>query len=202
MKCDKCKENEANIILNDTDNLCLDCYNEIASSWIGIEGFGDYSKDIYVYDNDGSLRQFSIYYMIFGDKISWFAKEVDGAYEFSVMEDACCDQTKAINKLHLKTIMGVTNKTLRENNDRYYIDNALHRGNKQYFLNDFGVIHISDDKDGKACFIIDGIEISFEELATMLSQFTGFNLEFRIKDVTEDIDVFEDKCNSIADEEN
>ena len=202
MKCDKCKEKEANIILNDIDNLCLDCYNKIASSWIGIEGFGDYSRDIYIYDNDGSLRQFSIYYMIFGDKISWFAKEVDGAYEFSVMEDACCDQTKAINKLHLKTIMGVTNKTLRENNDRYYIDNALHRGNKQYSLNDFGVIHISDDKDGKACFIIDGIEIGHEELATMLSQFAGFNLEFRIKDVTEDIDVFEDKCKSITDEEN
>lgn len=138
MKCDKCKKNEANIILNNTDKLCFDCYNKIASGWIGIEDFEDYSRDIYIYDNDGSLRQFSVYYMIFGDKISWFAKEVNGAYEFSVMEDACFDQTKAINKLHLKIIMGVTNKTLSECNDRRYINNALHRGNKQYSLNDRG----------------------------------------------------------------
>lgn len=201
MKCDKCKENDANIVLNNTDNLCIDCYNKIASGWIGIEDIKDYSKDIYVYDNDGLLRQFSIYYMVFGDKISWFAKEVKGLYEFSVMEDACCDQVKAISKLHLKTIMGVTNKTLRESNDRYYIENALHRGKKQYSLNDFGVINISDDENGNTCFVIDGIEISHEELASMLSQFAGFNMEYKIKDVTEDIDVFKDKNNSITDEE-
>ncbi len=36
MKCDKCKKNEANIILNNTVKLCIDCYNKIASGWIGI----------------------------------------------------------------------------------------------------------------------------------------------------------------------
>lgn len=40
------------------------------------------------------MRQFSIYYIIFGDKVSWVAKEVNGTYEFSVIEDACCEQTK------------------------------------------------------------------------------------------------------------
>ena len=117
------------------------------------------------------------------------------------MEDAYSDQTKAINKLCFKTIKGVTNKTLRESNGDYYIDNALHRGNKQYSLNDYGVIQISDDENGRACFIIDGMEISHEELATLLTQFTGFNLEYKIKDITEDIDVFKDKYKYLTDEE-
>lgn len=107
MKCDKCNKNEANIILNSTDNLCIDCYNRIASRWIGIEDIKEYNKDIYIYDSDGVLRQFSIYYMILGEKISWVMKEVDGEYEFSVLEDAHCDQARAINKLHLKAINGV-----------------------------------------------------------------------------------------------
>jgi hypothetical protein len=201
MKCDKCKKNEAKIKLDNTENLCLDCYNKVVSELIGIKDIEDYSKDIYIYDNNGKLRQFSIYHMFFGDKISWLAKEVNGSYEFSIIEDAYSDQTKAINKLCFKTIKGVTNKTLRESNEDYYIDNALHRGNKQYSLNDYGVIQISDDEDGRACFIIDGMEISHEELATLLTQFTGFNLEYKIKDITEDIDVFKDKYKYLTDEE-
>lgn len=201
MKCDKCKKNEAKIKLDNTENLCLDCYNKVVSELIGIKDIEDYSKDIYIYDNNGKLRQFSIYHMFFGDKVSWFAKEVNGSYEFSIMEDAYSDQTKAINKLCLKTIKGVTNKTLRESNEGYYIDNALHRGNKQYSLNDYGVIQISDDDNGRACFIIDGVEVSQEEFASLLTQFAGFNLEYKIKDITEDIDVFEDKYNYLTDEE-
>ncbi|MDD3227530.1 MAG: hypothetical protein PHG56_08315 [Tissierellia bacterium] len=201
MKCDKCKKNEAKIKLDNTENLCLDCYNKVVSELIGIKDIEDYSKDIYIYDNNGKLRQFSIYHMFFGDKVSWFAKEVNGSYEFSIMEDAYSDQTKAINKLCLKTIKGVTNKTLRESNEGYYIDNALHRGNKQYSLNDYGVIQISDDENGRACFIIDGVEVSQEEFASLLTQFAGFNLEYKIKDITEDIDVFEDKYNYLTDEE-
>ena len=201
MKCDKCKKNEAKIKLDNTENLCLDCYNKVVSEWIGIKDIENYSKEIYIYDNNGKLRQFSIYHMFFGDKISWLAKEVNGSYEFSIMEDAYSDQTKAINKLCFKTIKGVTNKTLRESNGDYYIDNALHRGNKQYSLNDYGVIQISDDENGRACFIIDGMEISHEELATLLTQFTGFNLEYKIKDITEDIDVFKDKYKYLTDEE-
>lgn len=201
MKCDKCKKNEAKIKLDNTENLCLDCYNKVVSELIGIKDIENYSKEIYIYDNNGKLRQFSIYHMFFGDKVSWFAKEVNGSYEFSIMEDAYSDQTKAINKLCFKTIKGVTNKTLRESNEDYYIDNALHRGNKQYSLNDYGVIQISDDENGRACFIIDGMEISHEELATLLTQFTGFNLEYKIKDITEDIDVFKDKYKYLTDEE-
>ena len=201
MKCDKCNKNEANIILNNTDNLCIDCYNKIASGWIGIEDIKDYSKDIYIYDNDGVLRQFSIHYMIFGDKISWFMKEINGEYEFSVIEYAQCDQSEAINRLHIKTINGVTNKTLREDKGRHYISNTLHRGNKQYSLNEHGVIRISDDESGRAGFIIDGMKISCEELASLLSQFAGFNLEFKIRDVTEDIEVFKDRYRYITDEE-
>lgn len=201
MKCDKCKKNEANIILDNTDNLCVECYNEVVSGWIGIKDIKDYSKDIYIYDNNGTLRQFSIYHMFFGDKIAWFAKEVNGSYEFSVMEDAYGDQTEAINKLCLKTIKGVTNKTLSESNEGNYIDNALHRGNKQYSLNDYGVIHISDDEEGRACFIIDGMEVSQEELASLLSQFAGFNMEYKIKDVTDDIEVFRDNYNYLTCEE-
>lgn len=108
---------------------------------------------------------------------------------------------KLVVSFNCKSINGVTNKTLSENKARYYINNALHRGNKQYSLNDYGVIRISDDESGRARFIIDGIEISYEELASLLSQFTGFNLEFNIRDATEDIEVFKDRYRYITDEE-
>lgn len=195
MKCDRCKKNEAKIVIGDNEHLCVDCYNEIASKLIGAENFNDYDKNIYIYENDGSVRQFSISHMYFGDKISWTASEVGGAYEFAEADDAFSDHIKALKKLHMKVIKGVMNKTLRESKADYYLDNVMHRGNKQYSLKDSGVLRILSDDNNRTSFIIDGMEVSSDELASLLSQFSGFNLEFRIKDVTDDIEVFEDKYN-------
>ena len=58
MKCDKCKKNEAKIKLDNTENLCLDCYNKVVSELIGIKDIEDYSKDIYIYDNNGNKGQY------------------------------------------------------------------------------------------------------------------------------------------------
>lgn len=189
MKCSKCKKNDATIHIQDLGlDLCLDCNNEIFAEMLAVEKLDDFSREISVFDVDKVLHRFEISNMIMPGFSTWKAREIGGEYEFEVLVRPEDDQHDALRRLHKKILTGLGYKTLSPISKEYCISNSIRIGGKQYSLKNTGTCRIRhNDEDDTACLVIDGKTVSIYEFGLALTGFEGFNLDFQIKDKTDEV---------------
>lgn len=188
MKCDKCN-NEARVFLNNTHNLCMDCYNKLLSEEFGYEYFDDFTRKIVISEPDGTVHTFEIEQMQLGKYTFWRAFETDG-YEFALRVDTASDQKESVKQLHQKILKGISSKSLNIRQSPIdYISNAVYRGNKEYYLNETGVLRVAGDADGEIDVYIDGMKITGEEFLKMLTVYNGFNMEWKFLDISDKVDI-------------
>jgi hypothetical protein len=189
MKCTRCKKNIATIHIEDLgQHLCLECNNDIMAEMLDVEKLEDYSKEISVSDVDKILHRFKISNMIMPGFSIWKAEEFGSGYEFEVLARPEDNQYTAIKHLHKKILTGLGYKTLRRVSDEHYISNAIQTGGGQYTLKSIGTCQIRySDEDDTVCLVIDGKLVSIQEFGLALTGFEGFNLEFQIKDKTDEV---------------
>jgi hypothetical protein len=77
---------------------------------------------------------------------------------------------------------------MRQNTEKY-VSNAVYRGDKEYYLNETGVLRIDEDVDGEMNVFIDGKKITGGEFLKLLTVFNGFNMEWRILDISDEVDM-------------
>ncbi len=188
MKCKKCKLNEATIHVADGGDFCLDCHNDAMAELLGVDITKEFSKIIWVYDADGVIHQFKISNMIMQGFSAWRAEEIENGYRFEVFLKPEEDQAMAIKELHQKILTGLGYKTLSRNEADYFIDNAIRFDNKQYSLKSIGTCRIQySEEENSACLIIDGKDISVHDFRRALTAFEGFNMDFQIRDMSEEV---------------
>lgn len=188
MECKKCKSNEAIIHVTGVGNFCLECHNDDMAELLGVDIINDFSKSIWVYDADRIIHQFKISNMIMPGFSIWRAEGIKNKYQFEVLLKPEENQAKAIKQLHQKILIGLEYKTLSRNEDRYLIENAIRFDNKQYSLNSIGTCQIKySEEENSACLVIDGKDIPIHDFGRALTTFEGFNMDFQIRDLSEEV---------------
>lgn len=188
MKCKKCNSTESTIhVVNDGD-FCLDCHNDYMAELLGINKMDDFPRIISGYDADGIIHRFEISNMIMPGFFVWKAEEIEGGYQFEILVKPEENQTVAIEHLHQKILTGLGYKTLTHLSDRYFIDNAIQIDKEQYSLNSVGTCRIQHaEEKNQACLVIDGKNISLQDFGRALTTFEGFNMDFQIRDLSEEV---------------
>lgn len=188
MKCTRCKKNIATIHIKDIGNFCLDCNNDIMAEMLDVERLEDFSKEISAFDVDRVLHKFKISNMIMPGFSTWKAEEIGGSYEFEVFVRPDDDQYTALEHLHKKILTGLGYKTLRSQPYKHHISNAIQTSDGQYTLKSIGTCRIRhSEEDDTACLVIDGKLVPIYDFGLALTAFEGCNLEFQIKDKTDEV---------------
>ena len=188
MKCNKCKSNEATIHLENVGEFCLNCHNDFIADLIGVNSIKDFTKIISAYDVDGIMHQFEISNMIMPGFSVWKEEDMEGDYQFEVLVKPEENQAVAIEHLHQKILTGLGYKTLLHMSDKYPVDNAIRIDKEQYSLKSFGTCRIQySEEENTVCLVIDGKNISLHDFGRALTEFEGFNMDFQIKDLSEEV---------------
>lgn len=188
MKCTTCQLNEATIYVMNRGDFCLNCHNEMIAALQGIEKSGEFAEIVSMEDVDGVCHQFEISNMILPDMTVWRAAEIDGDYQFEIIAKPEDKETVAFENLQAKIEKGLSCKTLERLSDRHLIDNVIRMKKGQYGLKSVGTGRISyDAEEDTACLVIDGEEVSLYDFRRALTTFEGFNLDFQIRDISDDV---------------
>ncbi|MDQ7095451.1 hypothetical protein REC12_17820 [Desulfosporosinus sp. PR] len=186
-KCHKCKSNEASIHDAEIGDFCLDCHNEYMAELLGVSITNNFSKIVSFNDAERIVHQFEISNMIMPGFSVWKAEEIDGGYQFEILLKPEENQVWAIEQLHQKILTGLGYKTLSRRLDSNFIDNAIHLKNEQYSLKSVGTCRIQYSKRENICLIVDGKRISLDDFGRALTAFEGFNLDFQIRDLSDEV---------------
>ena len=172
--CEICKKNPAKISIGN-HSYCFDCHNKMALRDMGIDDSFTYAKNMSVIEPNGKMHSFEIEHIVLGSIVSWEANEIDGEYRFRLISDVDEDGTAIAQKLFRKVVDGVCSKTLEEHKSE---------GGASFSLKSKGNIQIieDDDNDWTPAFEIDGKKFTPEEFAELLSGYTGFNMQYQIRD--------------------
>ncbi|WP_427854437.1 DUF7713 domain-containing protein [Desulfosporosinus metallidurans] len=139
-------------------------------------------------DVDGMIHRFEISNMIMPGFSVWKAEELEGDYQFEILVKPEENQAVAIEHLHQKILTGIGYKTLARKPDRYFIDNAIHINKEQYSLNSIGTCRIQHaEEENQVYLVIDGKNIPLPDFGRALTAFEGFNMEFQIRDLSEEV---------------
>lgn len=188
MKCTKCGLKEARVHVTGIGHFCMDCNNALVSDLLGTNALEDYEREISISDCDGGIHRFKISNMISPGFSAWEAKEISGDYIFKVLVSPEENQAEAVEQLHRKIISGVGYKTLERRQSNYHIENAINVDKEQYNLKSIGTLRIEHDSEsGIVNLIIDGKRVGLDDFGLALTVFEGFNMDFRIKDPSEDV---------------
>lgn len=188
MKCNKCQLNDAIIHITDTgEDYCLDCHNDIMAEMLGVKKMQGFSKVVSFYNSDKEMLTFNISNTIMPGHSIWQAEEQGGGYLYEVFTDPESDQALAIRKLHQKILNGIGYKTLELCDSKYYMSNAINYNKKQYSLNTVGTFRIEYNEREKIRLVIDGKYISANDFCKALSSFEGFNMDYQIRDLSDEI---------------
>ena len=188
MKCNKCKSNEASIHVANVGDFCLNCHNEIMADLLGINKLDEFSNIITIHDVDGIVHRFEISNIIMPGFSVWKAEEMEGGYQFEVLVKHEENPAVAVEQFHQKILTGLGYKTLTHMSDRYFVDNAIHIDKEQYSLNSVGTCRIQhSEEENTVCLVIDGKNISLHDFGRALTAFEGFNMDFQIRDLSEEV---------------
>ena len=162
---------------DDSQLLCSKCYNEYSAKVCGVNFDHLSFHPITLPDIDGEDHSFHFQTHLFGDKVHIRALEIknDGpkGYEFLIYGDAEGDLFGLFAKLvdHIRCELG-----------RKHIENgdlAQYAITKDDIVR--GQIQWDDDTDGQLpCLVIDGKELSWNELGRMLTSYEGWNFKLKI----------------------
>ncbi len=178
--CEICKKNKAKIRINGEHDYCLDCHNRLVLSDMGIEDSFEYAKNISVMEPNGKLHTFEIEHVILGGIVSWEANEIGGDYQFRQISNVDENGAVVAQKLFHKVVDGVCTKTME-----------AHKSDlgASYSIKSKGEIYITEDEDRdyEPAFVIDGKKYTPNEFAHLISRYTGFKMQFQIRDGSDEI---------------
>ncbi|ODA41872.1 hypothetical protein [Desulfosporosinus sp. BG] len=188
MKCKKCKSTESTVHVVNVGDFCLDCHNDYMAELLGISKMNDFPRIISGYDAKGIIHRFEISTMIMPGFSVWKAEEIEGGYQFEILVKPEENQAVAIEHLHQKILTGLGYKTLKHLSDRYFIDNAIQIDKEQYSLNSVGTCRIQHaEEENQVYLVIDGRNVPIHDFGRALTTFEGFNLDFQIRDLSEEV---------------
>ncbi|KNZ40315.1 DUF7686 domain-containing protein [Acetobacterium bakii] len=187
MKCNKCKVNEATIHIINRGDFCLACHHEIMDELPGMDNTGKFSEIVTVKDMDGQNHQFEIINMVSADISVWQAMEICGGYEFMIIAKPAVSQLAAYKMLIAKIERGLSYRTLSCMSESDWISNAICIDEVLYDLNSIGTCQILADEFDNASLMIDGKAVGFVDFGRALTAFEGFNLDFQIRDISDDV---------------
>lgn len=182
--CDICKKNIARIHISGEGRYCLECHNSRVLERFGKEDTYNYSENMSVLEPSGVIHSFKIEHMILGSIVSWDAYEQNGDYHFREISDIDENGAVVAKRFFQKIVDGVCTKTLQESD--IPASNLLHRNGRILGLKDKGTINIIEDEnmDHEIAFEIDGQVFSSEDFGRLLGAYSGFSLQYQIKDAS------------------
>jgi len=213
MKCDICEINEADNQTPKGGNFCTSCESKfmeamgdvnnmkyylsamgdenkmenLTTAFIDARKRDDFSEIISVDDVDRIAHEFEISNMTVPGFCIWKAEETKGGYKFYLFVKHEENQATAIEQLRQKIVTGLGYKTLEHLSESIFADNEIQIGEDHYGLNNVGTCRIQTDEANTVSLVIDGKTIPLEEFGQVLTEFEGFNMDFQIRDVSDDV---------------
>lgn len=142
---------------------------------MGIDNDFVYAKNMSVIEPSGKMHSFEIEHIVLGSIVSWEANEIDGEYRFRLISDVDEDGTAVAQKLFRKIVDGVCSRTLEEHKSEWGTSFSLKSKGNIQMIED-------EDNDWGPAFEIDGKKFTPEEFAELVSGYTGFNMQYQIRD--------------------
>lgn len=162
--------------------LCSQCFNQEIAKLDGLEGFEHVNfTPVGLPDCTGEMHEFHFRARLLGPQVALDAFELrdghPGGYEFQIIGSSEEDLLVLLGRLIERIRRALSTKYLENGNLGRQIADQLVRGR----------IAWDDAYDGRLpLMIIDGQEISWEELGRMLMTFEGFHFQLEIRDKSEE----------------
>ena len=186
MNCSKCRKElrpYKTVVLNSdgkSEEVCMECFNGEVEDELGIKTGELMVKQVTLTDKEGKSYLFDITKMIVPTGIALEARELkagvpeeeEDRYEFHVLGDIDCDIVKLFKKLYKKIEDGISVKYLDKNG----IINDTVKGR---------LVWNKDSEERIHNVVIDGQELTWDELGKLLSPYEGFQFKLDIFDITD-----------------
>ena len=164
--------------------LCGRCFNEAAASRLGLQGFEHVDfEPVCMVDARGVKHEFQFRARLFGPGMAIDAVELrDGSpagYEFQVIGEPDDDPLELLGKLigKMRRALALT-----------HIEDSDHgpQVNDRLILR--GIVSSDPDEDHRVpMLVIDGREISWDELGHMVATFEGWQFKLEFRDRSEEV---------------
>ncbi len=163
-------------------DLCSRCFNEQVAA-IGQFEFEHVSfEPVDMSDAAGARRRFHFLVRHLGDRVALEAFEVQdgerGGYEFQIIDDAEVDLFELMARLAQRMRRALALRHLADDGGRLSIADTTVRGR----------VSCDPDADYRVpVLVIDGREVSWDQLGQMLMTFEGWQFKLEIKDPSEEV---------------
>ena len=164
--------------------LCGRCFNEVAALRFGLPGFEHVDfEPIRMIDATGAAHEFRFRKRLFGPGIAIDAFELrDGrpaGYRFQVIGEPYDDPLELLGTLVAKMRRALAHIHLDHSENGPHVSDRLTLR---------GTVESDPDEDHRAPqVVVDGIEISWDELGRMVSTFEGWQFKLEFRDLSEEI---------------
>ncbi len=182
MLCECCSRQEAITHITGHGYVCLDCNNKLMLKMHGRRDDFQHPETIYVYEPDGTVRQFALSHRVMEDGVFWTASEIGGGYIFEFMSDINDNTSEVIKRFQYKIIAGISYKTVDRAPSMGLFDDTLTKKGVEYSLNPRGNVDIRLDSQDKVKLSIDGEEFSLNDFGKMLKRYAGASMCFQVQD--------------------
>ena len=161
--------------------LCSQCFNQEVAKQCGLDFEHAKFTPVGLSDCDGEVHEFHFRPYLFGQGVALDAFELrDGhpaGYWFQIIGDPEDDLLVLLGRLVKRIRRALSTKHLMESSLGLQIANQILRGRIEW----------DDAHDGRLpMLIIDGREITWEDVGRMLMSFEGFHFQLNIRDKSEE----------------
>jgi len=164
--------------------LCGRCFNEAAASQLGLQGFEHVAfEPVRMVDGRGTEHEFRFQTRLFGTGVAIDAFELrDGSpvgYRFQAIGEPDHDALELLGKLigKMRRALALT-----------HLDDTDHGPQVNDHLILRGTVDSDPDEDHRApMVVIDGREISWDELGRMVATFEGWQFKLEFRDRSEEV---------------
>lgn len=171
---------------------CADCYNRMTEDLMGLEHV-DHPRLTVSFDVDGRARAFDVERLIFGDVVSWTAREqgAESGFEFNVTGPVDEDPADALSRLYEKvdrclSVRSAELGEVPEDLKNAVWPHAVWRGDRHLGLSEGSFGRLTVDGAGDLALVIDGELVTGREFLDMLHSYEGFTLRWQIVDPSDD----------------
>lgn len=163
--------------------LCNQCFNAEVASAQGLESFENRRFDpIVMSDCAGEEHEFHFRTRLLGAVVAMDAFEVKrgqpAGYQFQIVDDSDVELISLLGRLIERMRRSLSVKDLLQSDQRLEIADKTVRGRIEW----------NESKDERMpVLVIDGRDVSWEELGRMLMTFEGWQFRMEIRDRSEDV---------------
>jgi len=184
--CERCRSADAKIVFSMEPismHLCTNCYNELMAKDLDVKleqlpdtfSLKDYQRITRTFHVERRINPLGIYLEA--------SETIEFGYKFAVHGELRCDQQKLLNKLMDKTRKGIA---------KQQVETSVFPNGQTYnsIIHDqiTGMIEYDETSEGTPLVIIDGKPFTWEEVGIMLMTYEGFQIKFKMYDMTDDIE--------------